>query len=37
MAILELAKNKLIHIKQEDLYDDIFINYIGEERDDLSG
>lgn len=37
MAILELAKNKLIHIKQEDLYDDIFIDYIGEERDDLSG
>lgn len=36
MAILELAKNKLIHIKQEKLYQDIYIDYIGEERDDLN-
>ena len=31
LAILELAKNKLIYINQSELYQDIFINYIGEE------
>lgn len=35
MAILELAKTKMISIRQEELYQDIFIEYIGEKRDDF--
>lgn len=34
IALLELAKNKEIYLSQEDLYQDIYIDYIALERDD---